>query len=323
MRPRAPRLGAALLMGALVAALASCTGQGHAAAPRPRVAPVLARLLAAMGDTTMYLLAGPEASANVYMLNHANPQGLRLTSNPSGFGISWISASPAGLLLGDARTSIDVTSIYRDHRSQPLPAGQTGAGAISPTGTIAYAAIPGNASGTGASTWRIELTTANGASSRVVYRQPAPDLGLMAWGSGNQLAVISSACHGRSQVLILDSSGRVRARLNPSLATTTFCLLAWNTRAPGLAIGYHPGLDITGTGVASELITLSGHQTLMPYGWLPMCWSPDGTSLLVARGLTIGLWHLNDPAQVRVLGSTGRAGPLSGCAWLTKPAVGT
>jgi hypothetical protein len=303
---------------ALVLAVTSCTTQ-H---PGRQQSPIPAGLLTTLRGGTVYLLIGPPASANLWLADHAHPAGERLTANPPGLGISWASASAAGLALADARTSVDVVSSYHDHRVQPLPAAQGGSvPAINPSGAIAYIGIPGAASGHGPDTWRVELTAAHGSPSRTLYQQPRPDLGAMAWGPDDQLAVVSSSCHGTSQILILDSRGRVRTRLHADLAS--FCFLAWNTSAPGLAIGSNPGLALTGTGARAEMLTTSGKQTMIPPGWLPMCWNPDGTTLLVAHGSTIGLWRPNAPAHISPLGTTGRFGPLNGCSWLPRPAAGT
>jgi hypothetical protein len=308
----------AALAGVLVLTLASCTGGRD---PARLDSPIPPGLASALQGGTAYLLIGQPASANVWQADHAHPSGERLTANPPGLGISWLSASAAGLALADARTSVDVVSSYRDHRVQPLPAGHGAAPEISPTGTIAYIGIPGSASGHGPDTWRVELTSAYGGPSRILYQQPAPDLAPMAWGPDGQLAVVSSPCQGTSEILILDPGGQVRDRLRAHLAS--FCFLAWNARAPGLAIGSNPGLALTGTGAHAEMLATSGKQTMIPPGWLPMCWSPDGTTLLVAHGSAIGLWHPRAPSRISPLGSTGHYGPLNGCSWLAVPAAGT
>jgi hypothetical protein len=290
--------------------LASCTERGRPAEPD---APVPAGLASALRGETAYLLIGPPGSANVWRVDAAHPKGEQLTDNKGAFGVSWISASPAGLVLADARSSIDVVSVYRDHASQPLPAGHGGTPSVNADGQIAFVQVPDVVNRTGPQTFRISVTSTGGEPPQVRYQQ-ATDMGALAWGPGNQLAVISAPGprkgQGRPEVLVINGSGTVMTRLRPSIGEIGF--LSWNAAAPGIAVG--------GMTDRSEIVTTDGRETPLPRGWRPLCWSPDGSKLLVGRDTEAGVWRPGASDRVDSLGKTGGSGPLLGCAWLTRPA---
>ncbi len=76
-----------------------------------------------------YLLAGrPNAySANIWELTSSG-QEVQLTHNRVGFGISWLSASRAGVVMADASNGVDELARLTAHGAQWLPAGQVSQG---------------------------------------------------------------------------------------------------------------------------------------------------------------------------------------------------
>lgn len=290
-----------------------------------------------MRDGSLYLLVGPPGSGNVWRLDLAAKSARQLTHNNNQDGVSWIAASPAGLVLADAATGVDVVSVYKGNKSQPL-AGHGGTPAISPSGQVAFIEVPDVVGNTGPQQWRIAVVTAPGQTPETYYEQPGPDMGALAWGPQNQLAVISApgpradpttsaepnvansaspagspaAASAAPAVLILDAHGKIESRITPSFAAIGF--LAWSPAAPALAVG-----GITGQ---SELVDVSnGHTTALPAGWTPECWSPDGQSLVVTRGNDLGVVRIASPHSVHTVETMTPDAPVTGCSWLSVPAA--
>jgi hypothetical protein len=75
--------------------------------------------------------------------------------------------------------------------------------------------------------------------------------------------------------------------------------LAWSARsaAPSVSL-FNP--------------STGGHQTVP--GWRALCWSPDGTDLLVTNDRHLGVIELPDVTAVHDLGAQ-PVSPITGCAW--------
>lgn len=261
----------------------------------------------AMTSGTIYLLVGKPASGNVWRVDLPSRASAQLTHNRAGFGISWLSASAAGLVLADAASGIDDVSVYRDHRSTDL-AGHGVTPVISPTGSVAYVPVPD----TGAS-WSVVERPASGGSAQIRYQQGSPDLGALAFGPDNQLAVISGPSSAGADVLVFTGNTTQPRTIDPGISTIGF--LVWGAKAPGIAVG-----DLAGYG---ELIDPGSNViTPLPGHWTPECWSPDGSRLVVSQGDRLGIWQLAASERVDDLGVMSGAAPLTGCSWLTGPAAG-
>lgn len=307
-----------MVLVTLVAALvvtSSCAGSGRQEAPD---GPIPDSAYSAMGNGTVYLLIGDPGSGNVWQVDLHNHRNVQLTHNRNAFGVSWLSASTAGLTLADASSGVDMVSVYRNNQARNL-AGYGGAPAISATGAVAYIEVPDVVNQAVPQPWRIGVIPIAGGTSRVLYQQDSPDLGALAYGPDGQLAAISAPGPRNGQgstpeVLVLSPDGTVKARVSPNIGEVGF--LAWNDKAPGIAIG--------GLSGHSELINpTSGTQTALPNNWTPQCWSPDGTSLIVTQQDHIGIWRTAAPTRVDDLGPMPTKLPLTGCSWLTTPAANT
>jgi hypothetical protein len=307
------------MMTAAVAVLAmtsSCSSVGRQARPD---GPLPDSAYSSMGTGTVYLLVGKPGSGNVWQIDLKTRHSQQITHNPSEYGVSWISASVAGLALADARSGIDNISIYRDHQSRDL-AGHGGTPAISATGLVAYVEVPNVVSHNGPQSWRIGTTaSAGGGQTRVLYQQDQPDLGVLAYGPNGDLAVISGpGPHAGQattpQVVVLGSDGTVKNRIDPKMGDIGF--LAWNDKAKRIAVGSLSGHE--------ELIDpTSGAETALPTNWTPQCWGPDGQDLLVTQQDRLGIWRASNPGQIINLGTLSGNEPLTGCSWLATPAANT
>ena len=92
--------------------------------------------------------------------------------------------------------------------------------------------------------------------------------------------------------------------------------LAWGIR--GLAVGYVTASPAVVIGASGRVLAR------LPGGWIPGCWNPPGTRLLVTSRdrQQIGIWAPASPSRVRKLGPL-PGGALQECSWTATPARGT
>jgi hypothetical protein len=267
-------------------------------------------------DGTLYLLVGDPGSGNLWQIDISTHIARKVTNNRSSYGVSWISASPAGVVMADASKGVDELATLQAGVVKTLPEGHVFTPAISQDGNIAYIQIPDTVNHIGPDTWRLTLRPTSGHSDQILYQQAAPELGSLAWGANGQVATVSAPGHtyGKNtpELLVIDPTGKIAHRLRPDIGDLG--IIAWTANAPGIAV--------TGIAGTSEIITIDGKETKLPNGWAPGCWSPDGTALLVIRNKELGLWHSATPTQVDDLGAMS-AGTVQQCSWLSKAAAGT
>lgn len=298
---------------AAVFAVASCTSGGTYADSSSedrqvvRTPPLGSEDLARLGTGALYVIAGPDhSSGNVWLLDLSKRRSEQLTDNKPPYGISWVSASSAGVVVADARSGIDELGILREDGVELLADGHVVTPSISDSGRIASVRPPDN----NTRYFQVEVKPNADARARVVHRQRVSDLASTAWGADERLAVGSRGWPepGRPEVLIFDKHGKLDRRLRPRLPEVGAPV--WSPTAPGIAVW--------GFGSA-EIITLDGEHTKLPNGWRPICWNPDGSGLLMTKGNQIALWR--DGALA--FKATVRAGGIFECAWLDKPAPTT
>src|SRR5579859_7379916 len=117
------RTALAAISALLTAGLLGCSGYAPQNGPGPPVpAPTLRRLPAGI----FYVLAGrPNIySANIWEITRSGQQ-VQLTHNRVGYGVSWFSASRAGVVMADASNGADELARLTAHGAQWLPAGHT------------------------------------------------------------------------------------------------------------------------------------------------------------------------------------------------------
>jgi hypothetical protein len=305
--------GAALLCA--LAILTSCTSaDGSSAGARAALPPGAAAVL---GSGTLYLDAGNSAfSTNLWRISLPSGQAAQLTHNPGQDGISNFSASPAGLVMGDAASTVDVLDRLWHGHAIPIGDGSGDAPVINNAGQIAYELDP---PGSGAGVYRILLRDSITAPPHTIFRETRfGSLGISGWSpDGKELLILESPDSGAfTKYVAITTAGRVVWQLTLRGAAGKG-FLDW---APfGLVISN----GIFGPG-PNEILTLSGKvEHTIPGGWEPFCWNPAGTEVIVFRKPhELGLWRLSAPGRVQDLGALPLGGLLE-CQWLARPAAGT
>jgi len=301
----------------LAAGLLGCSGSvGHSGMEQPVPLGTLHRLPAGV----FYVLAGrPNIySANVWAITSSGRE-VQLTHNRVGFGISWMSASSAGIIMADASNGVDELARLTSRGAQWMPVGRTGqpqihgqAPAIDDSGEITYSVPPSN-SGPAHNDNSVWVASSFSSPGRIIYKQ-AGDLAGEGFGPGGQIAIMDRPYDPplndkRAQVLIIAPDGRVRT------VDTDFWQLAgvaWRPNATALAV--------SSVSRNTELIFNGGRDQLLPKGWQAMTWSPDGNKLLVQKGRQLGLWSAAEPRRVMTLGATSRQYTVLNVAWLSRRA---
>ncbi|HEX6682352.1 MAG TPA: hypothetical protein VF062_06130 [Candidatus Limnocylindrales bacterium] len=329
--------------GILIAAwllAASCTS-GHAPPSNDgsKDGTVLTGLgSAGAGSGTIWLLAGPAPqSANIFRLTLSDRRVEQVTRNAQGHGISWLSASRAGIVVADASTGADRIGVLDTGGGRVTPL-QTGdeltttayTPAISPDGAIAFAramwptgppggrrqASPASTSavpGPGAKpVWEIVVTDP-GRKNLTVAHQAEPALAAPAWGPRGGLAFIESpgvqGGDSHPKVYVLNGDRRPAGSFRAPLGKASSLLWGQNEGMP---------LAVTdGVGSTALLDTRDGSSRPLPNGWVGLCWNPTGDRLLVGQGSRLALVATTKPEEVIDVGRFG-GGNLYGCGWIDR-----
>jgi hypothetical protein len=312
MRPKNAGIrGAALLC--MLAILTSCTGAGGPAAGAGAALPPGAAVI--LGSGTLYLDAGDGAfSTNLWRIDLPSGHATQLTHNPEQDGISNFSASPAGLVMGDAATSVDVLDRLWHGKAIQIGDGSGDGPAINNAGQVAYELDP---SGSGAGVYRILLRDSITTPPRTIFRETQfGNLGISGWSTDGKELLISESPDSQAytKYVAITTGGRVVRQLT---LRGPEALVNWEP--VGLTIGngtFNPG--------PNEILGLSGKvEYAIPGGWEPFCWNPAGTEVIVFRHPhELGLWRLSAPGRVQDLGALPLGGLLQ-CQWLSRPAAGT
>jgi hypothetical protein len=89
-------------------------------------------------------------------------------------------------------------------------------------------------------------------------------------------------------------------------------LLVWGEHAPAVAVAFPSHV--------AELLYPDGRRKLLPRGWQPLAWSPDGTRLLMQAGAALGVWSMNTPGQVTRIGGITPGVQILQATWLARKA---
>jgi hypothetical protein len=301
------------------AAVAGMAGCSPGRKPDPGPAAVLpAGASRALGGGALYLLLGNQPiSANLWQVVLPGGRTRQLTFNPALDGVSNFNASPAGLVLGDARTTVDLAEVMHGGKPRLLSGGIGDSPQINAAGQVVD--VEDGDTGTRHGPYshdRLLLWDASADSHfRTIYRVPPGDLASNAWNPAGTLILLTDPPGdlSRTPLVTVNTHGRVVHRLGVLLGAPN--VYAWGRY--GLAIGYFgPGPD--------EVLSLAGRvKARLPAGWVPGCWNPAGTALLVISRdqRRIGLWRPADPARVQDLGSM-RGPAVQECSWTSRPAAG-
>jgi hypothetical protein len=311
-------VAAAVAIGLLAAA---CSSHGQSTdMSEPRLLPPAA--YRALGDGTLYLLLGEPISANLWQANVALSRARQITFNAPGYGVSNFTASPAGIVLGDAASGVDVPELLRGRRLEQIGDGVGDPPVIAADGQIAME-YPSDGAKTGpGSLNRLVVGVGPNGPFRTIYssrnRDPIP----AAWGPDGMLAAVLSPLRGVSRVLIFNNRRQLKFTFGMRLGY--YFSLQWGQAAYGIAL--------TGSSGGGQVILNARGRTLarLPPGWFAQCWNPSGTALLMSLGSVVaqgsrssqlGLWRPSQPDRVQPLGAIA-VGPLVECSWLSRPARG-
>lgn len=301
---------------AALAGLAACAPGGAAHTQPRRVLPTGAA--AVLGAGTLYLLLGDvPISANLWRVDLGTGRVRQLTFNPPDYGVSNFSASTAGLVLGDARSGLDNTEIMVRGRPRLLSGGVGESPQINAVGRIVVVASAEQSVRHGP--WshdRLLYWASPSSGYRTMYQVPPENLASLGWNSDGALILAENAPddYAYTRLFAVNTRGHIVRRF-PTIPGPPDGL-AWGRY--GLAVGYqitHP----------SVVIGMSGRVlATLPTGWIPGCWNPPGTRLLVTsrNRQRIGIWEPASPGQIQHLGRL-PGGALRGCSWTARPATGT
>lgn len=313
-RARAVLAGLAALF---TVGLLGCSGHAPRSGPEPPVPPATLKRLPA---GVFYMLAGrPNMySANIWEVTSTAGE-VQLTHNRASFGVSWFSASRAGIVMADASNGADELAKLTAHGPQWLPVGHARqpeiggqAPAIAPDGEITYVVPPANY-GPAHNYFAVWVTSSFSERGRIIYKQPDTVVG-ESFGPQDQIAVMNRPyfppIHGKhAHLLIISPDGKVKVLYTPfwSLAE-----VVWQPNAIALAVA--------SVAHQTELIYRGGRRQMLPRGWLPLSWSPAGSQLLVQHGALLGLWSPSASNRVDVLGKTSRHFTVLNVDWLASRA---
>lgn len=258
-----------------------------------------------------YLLAGPTlADLNVWQIDSSGHER-RLTNNHRGYGIDGFAVSRAGLILAGG----DHLARWTRHGPSWLRSRGTLIRGSSPdiraNGMIGYVTPPAR-TGTGrAGEFAIWVRGCCGGRGRVVHRQTRAVTGPV-FGPHGQLAVqgwVSQAGRRVPAVTIYRDGARRKLRTGVPAVPS---LLAWGEDAPAVAVAFPSHV--------AELLYPDGRRELLPRGWQPLAWNPDGTQLLMQDGAALGIWSMRAPGVVTRIGGITPGVQILQATWLARKA---
>lgn len=262
-----------------------------------------------------YLLAGRGlASLNLWQVTTGGKER-QLTHDQRGFGIDAFDASAAGIILADGTSNGDDLARLAPHG--PLLLRKTGGQQallrgsspdIRDNGMIGYVTPP--APGSGSSYFEIWTRRSFSGRGTLLLRERHPLAGPV-FGPHGQIAVEGWDGPGqRKPSVLIYRDGTVRRLLTGINAIPS--LVAWGQHAPALALAFPAH--------AAELLFPDGHRRLLPLGWQPLAWNPEGTELLMQSARALGIWSVASPGQVTRIGTSTPGVQILQADWLTKKA---
>jgi hypothetical protein len=281
----------------------------------PHGAPLSGAVARRLPAGYFYVLAGSysnSGSGNVWEVTRSGRE-TELTHNSAGYGISSFDASPAGIVMADAASSIDVLARLTSKGVQFLRGVHGGDPHIDNAGRIVYDLSPADTSQPDEIITRKAFT----AAPHVLYRQVA-SLIVAGWGPDGQIAVLSGThpphtAGGTPKLLIIGPGGKATSM--PDGFGSRLSNATWGPGARDIA---------TSTWTGQGMVLEGRHQVRLPSGWFPAAWNAAGTELLVWSTGTpgsIGLWSTAHPRTVVRIGALPGGGVSDNeIVWLAKPA---
>jgi hypothetical protein len=286
--------------------------QSTAAATQPLPASTRRNLPAGV----FYLLAGRGlASLNLWQVTESGRER-QLTHNRRGFGIDAFDASAAGIVLADGTSSGD--DLARLTPQGPLLLRKTGdqptllrgsSPDIRDDGMIGYVTPPSQSGSSTGNYFVIWTRRSFDGRGTVLLKQRHPLTGPV-FGPHGQIAVEGWGGAGQKPSVLIYSGDGVRRLLTGINAIPS--LVAWGQHAPALALAFPAH--------AAELLYPNGRRQLLPSGWQPLTWNPDGTQLLMQSAHALGIWSMSSPGQVTRIGPSTPGVQILQADWLAKKA---
>lgn len=267
-----------------------------------------------------YILGGPRSSSmNVWRVsNHGALQ--QLTRNPAGAGIDEMSASPAGIVVGDGLDGGEQAGVITRHgvvwvRPWHKPHGFIyGFGIrITNSGQLLYLLAPGQGTDPGSKVFTYWRKPSLEGREHVIYRSRQFIGGPLPGPRGRIAIVGPSGQTARGQkpgIMIISRSGRIR-RVAARMKEMGYPTL-WGETAPALVVPSARG--------PAQLVFLDGRRMTLPARWQPWSWNPAGTELLMLKGTTLGIWSLARPRHVIPVTTISPGFEIEDISWLAKPA---
>lgn len=274
----------------LVAVIAvSCSSEK--AAPKPRATVLLP------GRGTLYVGAGPTGFAqDLYRIRgDGASRAERVTAMQPGRNLSVLTAGSGQVIVSEGSEGTDKIARLVGDRLERLIDDRVFSPSLSDDGRLAYVRLR-EAVGR-PNEFSVVVRDLASGEERTLYQQSPAALGDPAWGPASLLAVVETDAPGyrQTRIVLVGADGAVR---KVELGERSSTGLVGSQRAAQLVVrgnGPPPGGFLLDPG--------SGRRDPLPPGWLPLTWSPDGSSLLVASGRRLGLIQPPDLARVDEVGT--------------------
>lgn len=338
MNSRTMALAAAAAM--IAAATAACSDSSAATGGRPEQqhpavrshdgpvvaaratadAPMTAAAARRLPAGVFYFLGGPRSgSMNVWEVDKSGTL-VQLTHNPAGSGIDEMSASAAGIVVGDGLyggeqdgmvTSRGVVWVRPWHKPRGFIYGF--GIRITATGQLLYLLAPGQGTDPSSKVFTYWLKPSLTGREHQIYRSrlfiggPLP-------GPHGHVAIVGpsgpTAPGQKPGIVVISRSGLIR-RVAARMKEMGYPAL-WGQNAPALVVPPLRG--------SAQLVFLNGRRIALPSGWQPWSWNPAGTEVLMLKGTTLGVWSHTHPRQVKPLTQITPGFEIEDVSWLAKPA---
>ncbi len=322
---------AGLALGGAAAAWSLAAGGHTQQQPHPRAAravtagsratvPMTFAAARSLPAGVFYILGGPnDSSRNVWEVSRSGTL-LQLTHNPAGAGIDEMSASPAGIVVGDGLYGGEQDGMVTGHgvvwvRPWHKPRGFIyGFGIrITATGQLLYLLAPGQGTDPSSKVFTYWLKPSLTGQEHQIYRSPA-FIGGPLPGPGGRVALVGPSgpvvTGPKPGIVILSRSGHARS-ISPGVKALGYPPL-WGQTVPALVIPPVQG--------PAHLVYLNGRRETLPQGWQPWSWNPSGNALLMLRGTTLGIWSAARPGQVTPVTQITPGFEIEDISWLTHQA---
>ena len=267
-----------------------------------------------------YILGGHgSGSMNVWEVSKSR-RVMELTHNPAGSGIAEMSASPAGIVVGDGlhggeQDGMLTRSGVKWLRPWHKPHGFIyGFGVrITSSGQLLYLLAPAQGTDPSSKQFTYWLKPSLTGREHEIFRSrlfiggPLP-------GPSGRIAIIGPSGQpypGQSPtIVVISRSGRAR-RIPPRVKEIGYPPL-WGQTAPALVLPQ--------VGGPAQLVFLNGRRIALPDGWQPWSWNPAGTELLMEQGAALGIWSIKHPHRVIRLTHITPGFEIEDVSWLARPA---